>query len=113
MAKWYGKVGYIITKEAEDNPGRWIPEVVEHQYFGDTLRLSSKWTTASKVNDNLDISSQISIVSDPFAYENFQSIKYVEFMGSFWEVSSIEPQYPRLILTIGGVYNGQRPEIAE
>lgn len=110
MAKWYGKVGYIISKEV--TPGIWAPEPIEHPYSGDTIKLVSKWSTSSQVNDNLDLSTQISIVSDPFAYENFQSIKYVEFMGSFWEVSSVEPQYPRLILTVGGVYNGQRPESA-
>ena len=105
MAKWYGKVGYAITKEIE--PGIWTSEVIERPYYGDTIKVVSKWVTSNNVNDNLDLSSQISMVSDPFAYQNFQSIKYVEFMGSFWEVSSVEPQHPRLILTIGGVYNGQ------
>lgn len=111
MAKWYGIVGYAITKETE--PGVWVPEVIERPYYGDTIKVVSKWVTSNNANDNLDLSSQISMVSDPFAYQNFQSIKYVEFMGAFWEVSSVEPQHPRLILTIGGVYNGQRPEIAE
>ena len=110
MAKWYGKVGYAITKEIE--PGIWTSEVIERPYYGDTIKVVSKWVTSNNVNDNLDLSSQISMVSDPFAYQNFQSIKYVEFMGSFWEVSSVEPQHPRLILTIGGVYNGQRPDPA-
>lgn len=110
MAKWYGKVGYIVSEEV--TPGTWLPIPVERSYYGDTIKLVSKWSTSSHVNDNLDLSTQISIVSDPFAYENFQAIKYVEYMGSFWEVSSVEPQNHRLILTVGGVYNGQRPEPA-
>lgn len=111
MAKWYGKVGYITSVEVK--PGVWTQVPVEGDYYGDTLKLVSKWSTSNKVNDNLEVSSQISIVADPFAYQNFQAIKYVEFMGGFWEVSSAEPQYPRIILTIGGVYNGQRPQPAE
>lgn len=111
MAKWYGKVGYITNKEIV--PGTWLSEAVERSYYGDTMRAISKWKPAGKVNDDVDVSSQISIVADPFAFENFQSIRYVEFMGGFWEVISIELQRPRLILSIGGVYNGQRPEIAE
>lgn len=111
MAKWYGKVGYIITEEAE--PGRWIANPIEKPYFGDVLSISSRWTPSTNVNDNLDISKRISIVADPFAYQNFTSIKYVEFMGALWDVTSVEPQYPRLILNIGGVYNGETPEATE
>lgn len=107
MAKWYGLVGYI--KDTEVSPGTYLPEAVERPYFGDVIKAISKWKPASKVNDDIDVSSQISIVADPFAYQNFQSIRYVEFMGAFWEVTTIEPQYPRLILSVGGVYNGQRP----
>lgn len=111
MAKWYGKVGYIITEETE--PGYWEPKSVEKPYFGDVIKNISKWSPSNKVNDDRDISSQISIVADPFAYQNFSAIKYVEFMGAFWEVTSIEPQYPRLILTVGGVYNGTQARTAE
>lgn len=106
MAKWYGKIGYIKTEEVE--PGIWSPQITERQYFGDILRVSSKWSTSSKVIDDLNVSNQISIVADPFALQNFQSIKYVEFMGALWDVTSVEIQYPRLILTVGGVYNGEQ-----
>lgn len=111
MAKWYGKVGYMITEKTA--PGYWEPKPVERNYYGDILRLSSKWSTSSKVNDDINISNQISIVADTFAYQNFQRIKYVEFMDALWDVTSIEPQYPRLILTIGGVYNGEQVSTAE
>lgn len=106
MAKWYGKIGYIKTEEVE--PGVWLPQITERQYFGDILRNSSKWSTSSKVIDDLNVSNQISIVADPFALQNFQTIKYVEFMGALWDVTSVEVQYPRLILTVGGVYNGEQ-----
>lgn len=106
MAKWYGKIGYIKTEEVE--PGVWLPQITERQYFGDILRNSSKWSTSSKVIDDLNVSNQISIVADPFALQNFQTIKYVEFMGALWDVTSVEVQYPRLILIVGGVYNGEQ-----
>lgn len=104
MAKWYGKVGYITTVETE--PGIWDSIPVEKPYFGDLMKNVSKWSTSAKVNDDLNVANQISIVADPFAYQNFSSIKYIEFMGAFWDVTSVEVQHPRLILTIGGVYNG-------
>ena len=104
MAKWYGKVGYITTVETE--PGYWEPIPVERPYFGDLMKNISKWSTSAKINDDLNVANQISIVADPFAYQNFSSIKYIEFMGAFWDVTSVEVQHPRLILTIGGVYNG-------
>lgn len=111
MAKWYGKVGYITTEETE--PGIWEPKVTERPYFGDSLKITSKWVASGNLNDDLNVANQISIVADPFAYQNFSAIKYVEFMGVMWEVSSAEVQYPRLILTMGGVYNGEQAGIAE
>lgn len=111
MAKWYGKVGYIITEESV--PGRWTAKPVERDYFGDVLSISSRWYSSNNINDNLDISKRISIVADPFAYDNFALIKYVEYMGTLWDVNSIEPQYPRIILNIGGVYNGETPSVTE
>lgn len=106
MAKWYGKVGYMQT--VNTRPGIWEPQTTEYPYSGDILSNVSKWTSSDKVNDNLDVANRISIVGDPFAYQNFSAIKYVEFMGALWEVKSVEVAFPRLILTIGGVYNGQQ-----
>lgn len=107
MAKWYGKVGYIIQEEVE--PGVWIPTPTERSYYGDLLSGMSKWSSANKVNDDLNVANKVSIMADPFANQHFSHIKYVEFMGALWNVTTIEPQPPRLILTVGGVYNGQTP----
>lgn len=105
MAKWYGKVGYITTEETA--PGVWTPTTTERMYFGEVRRNSSRWSASSdSTNDDININNQISIVADPFAYQNFHSMKYVEFMGANWKITSVEEQRPRLILTIGGVYNG-------
>lgn len=107
MNKWYGKVGYIMLEETE--PGVWEENVIVRKYYGDILRNRPGWQTNSEsTNDNLTVNSQISIVLDDFAYQQSHFIKFVEFMGSMWEVDSIEPQYPRLILTLGGVWNGKQ-----
>lgn len=105
MAKWNGKVGYITTEKTK--PGVWEPKAVERPYFGDLLDNTYRRTETGKVNDDLSVANKISIVSDPFAYENFSAIKYVEFMGAFWEVSTAQVQYPRIILSLGGVYSGR------
>ncbi|MBF1041158.1 MAG: hypothetical protein HXK92_05865 [Lachnospiraceae bacterium] len=105
MAKFYGKIGY--AENVETRPGVWRPTITEREYFGDLVRNTRRLESASQINDNINISNEISIVADPYAYQNFHSMRYVEFMGTKWKISSVEVQYPRLILSIGGVYNGE------
>lgn len=107
MAKFFGKVGYSI--EEETSPGVWTARIVERNHKGETIQNFSRWQPTNQVNDNLTITNKISILADQFAYENFQSMKYVEFMGAKWKIESIDAtQRPRLILNVGGVYNGQQ-----
>lgn len=105
MAKFCGVIGYAET--IEQSRGVWIDQITERKYYGDLVRNTRRLQTSDKLNDDIEIANEISIVADPFAYENFHNIKYVEFMGTKWKVSNIEVQYPRLILTLGGLYNGQ------
>ena len=105
MAKWYGAIGYAETIETA--PGVWEDQITEHNYYGDVIRGTTSWSGSSESsNDNLRVDAQISIVADPFANKKFYSMKYIEFMGAKWEISKVEPKPPRLILTLGGVYNG-------
>lgn len=108
MAKWFGKVGYATTQETR--PGVWESLIEEKEYYGDTVRNVRRLENAAKVNDDIAVAVDISIVADPFAYNNFHTMKYVEYMGSKWKVSSVDPQYPRLVLTLGGLYNGEEPD---
>jgi len=106
MAKFHGTIGYIDL--VETRPGIYEEQVTERVYSGDLLRKSSRWSiNPDSTNDNLSINSQISILADPYAYKNFHSMKYVEFMDAKWKITSVEVKYPRLILDVGGVYNGQ------
>lgn len=103
MAKFFGKIGYGVTEETR--PGVWKTRIVERDYFGDLVRNTRRLESASQVNDNIQISNEISIVADPYARENFHAMRYIVFMGSKWRITGVEVQYPRLILTVGGVWN--------
>lgn len=104
MNKFYGKIGYAILTETV--PGVWVEQIVEHSYYGDVIRNIRRLQSSENLNDNVNVSNEISIVADAFANQNFHSMRYVEYMGTKWKVSSIEVKYPRLILSMGGVYNG-------
>jgi hypothetical protein len=105
MARFHGPIGYAIPTEIR--PGVWKDQIEEHTHSGDVTRNSARWNTSSdSTNDDLTVSNQFSIVADPFAWSNFHTMKYVRYMGTNWKITSIEERYPRLILTVGGKYNG-------
>ena len=106
--KYFGNIGYGVTEETR--PGVSLPTITEREYYGDIVRNTRRLENGGKVVDDLNINMTLSIVADPFAYQNFHQIKYADYMGSKWKVSSVEVQYPRLILTLGGVYNGEDAE---
>lgn len=108
MAKWFGKIAYRDT--VKTGPGIWEAVITERAYFGDTVRNVRRLENDQKINDDISVSVDISIVADPFAYNNFHTIIWVEYMGSKWKVSSVDPQYPRLVLSLGGLYNGEDAE---
>jgi hypothetical protein len=105
MPRFYGKVGY--AESTETSPGVWTDIVTIRNYYGDVNRISKRSQVGEGLNDNIVINNEISILADPYAYEHFQAMKFIQWMGAFWKISSIEVQRPRLILTIGGVYNGE------
>lgn len=105
MAKWFGKIGYAETIETA--PGVWEEQLTVREYYGDLTRNTRRLQTADKVNDDININNELSIVADPYAVDHFYSMRYAEFMGAKWKISNVEVQYPRLILSLGGVYNGQ------
>lgn len=106
MAKFYGEIGFGVHSEIR--PGVHGETIVKHNYYGDILDTNRQLEPTDQVNDNVKISNKISIVADPYANENFSSIRYVKFMGAKWKISNVEVRPPRLILTTGGVYNGQQ-----
>lgn len=106
MAKFHGKLGYGITGETK--PGVWVDQIIEKDVVGDFIKNTRQLENSGGVNDNININNSISIVADPYVTENFHLIKYVKFMGTKWKVRTAEVQYPRIILTLGGEYNGEQ-----
>lgn len=106
MAKFYGTIGYAVTEETR--PGVWVEKITERNYSGDVIRDTRRYNPGEGLNDDLTINNQLSIVADPFAEQNLFSMRYVNWMGACWKVTNVEVRRPRLILTIGGVYNGPK-----
>jgi hypothetical protein len=106
MARFYGGVGYAETKETSS--GVYTDNIIERNHSGEVIRDSRHWQSGENQNDDLRLSNKISILADAFAYQNFQNIKYVNWMGTSWKVVEIDVQRPRLMLTLGGVYNGPK-----
>lgn len=111
MNRFYGKIGYGGT--VETSPGVWRDSIIETNYYGEQVKTISKWNTSGYANDNREYSTQISILTDENAYNNWYNIKYIEYQGALWEVTSVEPLRPRLLLTIGGIWNGEQTRIAD
>ena len=106
MAKFYGQIGFVTTVEEPEGSGTWVEQVTERNYYGDVNRINRRWEPQSQVNDNITINNEISVLSDPFVSQNIPWIKYVLWTGTKWKVTSVDVQYPRVILSVGGVYNG-------
>lgn len=105
MGKWFGNIGFAQSQEIR--PGVWKDVIIERPYYGDVPLIVGRNKTTDKVSDDITIQNTISIVADPFARENFYSMKYLEYEGAKWKITSVEVQYPRLKLTTGGLYNGK------
>lgn len=103
MAKYYGMIGFAET--VETSPGIWKEQIKEYPYFGDLVRSSRRLEQSNKVNDDVNLSNDISIVADPFARENFHAMRYVTCLGTKWKVTNVDIQYPRLVLSTGGIYH--------
>jgi hypothetical protein len=104
MAKFYGPIGF--AELVETAPGVWTEQIVEHNYYVDIPKNSRSLQTSAQVNDNVNISNQFSILADPYASQNFHAMRYIEFMGTKWKITNVDVQYPRLVMSAGGIYNG-------
>lgn len=103
MAKYYGTIGYAKTQET--SPGIWEEVIIKKNYYGDIIRNGRKIENSDSINDSPNIDNSISIVSDAYAYENIFAMRYITWMGVKWKIRNVDVQPPRLILSIGGVYN--------
>ena len=106
MARFCGEVGYGHLEEKPSDSGVWVDVITEVPYFGDVIRNTRKLEAGDGLNDNLSVNNSISIIANQYANEHFFEIKYVRWEGVLWTVTSVEVKAPRLILSLGSVYNG-------
>lgn len=105
MARYSGKVGFIVTEEKV--PGVWSPGTpIEKRYYGDVYKARYKTPNGDGVNDDIEVHNEISIVGNPYAYANFMYMRYLYWMGVKWKITDATIEYPRIKLTLGGVWNG-------
>lgn len=109
MARFFGEVGYVESLEQPPDSGVWVDIATEIQYYGDVIRNTRNLEENSKVNDDIVVNNSISIVADDHAIKFFHKIKYVRWEGVPWTVTTVEVRAPRLILSLGRVYNGPTP----
>lgn len=108
MAKYHGNIGFV--EQYESKPGVWTNRIVERECYGDVLNWNYNSRSSSETtNEELGINNQISIVANDYAFKNFQFMQYIVYMGVKWKITSVSVQYPRLILSIGGLYNAKSP----
>ena len=105
MAKFKGVVGFAET--VENTPGVHVEEITERTYSGDTHRNNRRLESSGNINDNINVSNEISILADTYAFHHLYAIRYVEFGGAKWKVATVDAtKRPRLVMTLGGLYNG-------
>lgn len=108
MARWVGTIGFAQQKEQTIDgvpSGVWVEEIVQRKYSGDLLKHRIATQNSSEINDSMNISNQISLIADPYALKNFTTMRYLTFMGTKWKIRDIDVEFPRIILTIGDMYN--------
>ncbi|SRR6266576_1572713 len=104
--RFYGAVGYADA-DVETAPGVWEPSMVEYIYTGDVIRSARRLESTAQLNDSVTVENSFSIVADAFANENFSKMRYVTWNGENWTITNVEVQRPRLILTVGDLWNGR------
>ena len=107
MAKYYDEIGFAVIAEDPVDSGIWKETIVKKNYSGDVLNATRRIEISDKINPDLNVSNRISIVANQYAMQNFHSIRYAKYLGARWRVNSVEVQAPRLILSLGGLYNGE------
>ncbi len=104
MAKYAGLVCYVTQEEKV--PGVWTPLENPVLMKGDIIRQSSNYQDNGKINSDISLNHRVSLVGDAYAFDNYYNIKWIMLDGRKWEVTSVEIQRPRIIVSIGGLWNG-------
>lgn len=107
--KWSGKIGFYVDEEVIKDgigTGIWKPQIVERSYTGNIVRdYRSQENTNDKVNEDVTISNNISVILDRYLDSHICDIKYITFKGVKWKVKGFTINHPRIDISIGGIYN--------
>lgn len=106
-SKFYDAIGYAESQET--TPGVWKDVITEHMHYGDVLRNSRTLKEGDKVNNDISVGSRISVVMDAYAnMEHYFAMRYIKWLGNYWTISKVDVEAPRLVLWLGGEYNGPK-----
>lgn len=108
MSKWFGKLGFVETRETE--PSVYSEIVTERDCYGDLTRNMRRLQSSDKVNDDISLANTLSVIADPYVQEHFCNLRYVTLYGGKWKVTDAAVEYPRVVLTLGGLYHGSEAE---
>ena len=106
MAKFFGVIGF--AEMVETAPGVHTEQITERSYYGDVIRNSRRLQATDQLNDDITVSIELSIVADPYVRNHFHTLRYAEYNNAKWKITNVTEQYPRLVLSLGGVYNGNQ-----
>lgn len=104
MAKFYGEIGFSITEETA--PGVWTEQIVARNYCGETIQNHRRWAEGASLNDDVTLTVKVSVIADDFITQNLPFVRYIKWHGNKFKVNMVDTQYPRIIMNLGGVYNG-------
>ena len=105
MAKSHGVIGFAI--QTQTHPGVYEDSIEEKPYSWEYVRpAANRYVAGASVNDNIVMSTQISVVINPFLRTNSAYARYVKVDGIKWKVTAVEPEFdrPRYRFTLGEVY---------
>jgi len=106
MARFSGNIGFGADQVV--SPGVHDEVITTRFYKGTVERDSRTFRADAEVVGEVSVSHSISIIADEYAIAHLQDVRFVEWDGGFWVVTSRELSRPRLILGLGGVYNGPK-----
>lgn len=105
MAKCSGKIGFALT--VETSPGVFEERIVEKPYKGNITQLNAHVEDENSINSNFRINNNISVVANKYFLENLGHMRYVTYKGLPFKITSFQVIPPRLIFSLGSVYNEQ------
>lgn len=108
MSKWHGIIGFSTQERSSDHPSVVKNKLVEKPYYGEMDAYAKRWQNGTGTIDDLNVTAQLSVIMDQYLTQHIGEISYISWYGQKWKVTSVQPGHPRMIISIGGVYNVEK-----